>query len=255
MNSYAVCVDCGYPVRAPRPFIRGPAGSPRPGLAALGKGHKIGQVLPLDWRRAAGWAALAAPLLMWSEFLVMGMTRHGYNLVTRPFSDLATRGTQNAGLFDLGFFLLPGVLTVILGIGLYRVSTGQLWRVGALMVTASGAFLVAAGAFPQDPNSFVEGLLHGTMAQTCFALASLAPLLLFVGSDGATPFIPPRRVWLGAAIAAFGIEALAIAMRPVLAYPDGFFQRPFTLVLTIWFVSTGAWLLRGRKLEGLSVPD
>lgn len=223
-------------------------------LAPFRNGHKIEQVLPLHWRRAAGWAALAAPLLMWSEFLVMGMTRPGYNLFTRPFSDLATRGTPNAGVFDLGFFLLPGVLTVVLGIGLYKVSAGQLWRVGALMVTASGVFLVAAGAFPQDPSSVVEGLLHGTMAQTCFALASLAPFLLFVGSDGARS-IPPRRVWLGAAIAAFGIEALAILMRPVLAYPDGFFQRPFTLVLTIWFVSTGVWLLRGRKLEGLLVPD
>ena len=38
-------------------------------------------------------------------------------------------------------------------------------------------------------------------------------------------------------------------------YPDGLFQRPFTLVLTIWFITTGAWLLRGRKFEGLSVPD
>jgi hypothetical membrane protein len=224
-------------------------------LARLRSGHRIEQVLPLDWRRAAGWAAIAAPLLMWSEFLVIGMTRHGYNLFTRPFSDLATRGTPNAGLFDLGFFLLPGILTVVLGIGLYRAAAGQLWRVGALMVTASGVFLVAAGAFPQDPSSFVEGLLHGTMAQTCFALASLAPLLLFLGSDRASGFAGLRRVWLGAAIAAFGIEVLAIAMRPLLAYPDGFFQRPFTLVLTIWFVSTGAWLLRGRRLEGLSVPD
>lgn len=212
-------------------------------------------MLPLDWRRAAGWAALAAPLLMWSEFLVMGMTRNGYNLLTRPFSDLATRGTPNAGLFDLGFFLLPGVLTVILGIGLYRAGTGQLWRAGALMVTASGVFLVGAGAFPQDPSSFVEGLLHGTMAQTCFALASLAPLLLFFGSGGTTRFVSQRGVWLGAAIAAFVIEALAILMRPVVAYPDGFFQRPFTLILTIWFVTTGAWLLRGRNLVGLSVPD
>jgi hypothetical protein len=192
---------------------------------------------------------------MWSEFLVMGMTRRGYNLFTRPFSDLATRGTPNASLFDLGFFLLPGVLTIVLGLGLYTISRGQVWRIGALMVTASGVFLVAAGAFPQDPSSVVEGLLHGTMAQTCFALASLAPLALFRGSDGGAHFVPTRRVWLGAGIAALGIEAFAIFMRPVLAYPDGFFQRPFTLVLTIWFVSTGVWLLRGHQLEGLSVPD
>ena len=159
---------------------------------------------------------------MWSEFLTMGISRHGYNLLTRPFSDLATRGTPNAGLFDLGFFFVPGVLTVIIGLGLYAVSVNQAWRIGALMVTASGVFLAAAGAFPQDPNSFVEGLLHGTMAQTCFAMASAAPLVLFIGSGNKTLFAPPRRVWLGAGIAAFAIEALAIALRPLLPYPDGF---------------------------------
>jgi hypothetical membrane protein len=209
----------------------------------------------LDWRRAAGSAALLAPLLMWSEFLTMGTSRYGYNLLTRPFSDLATRGTPNAGLFDLGFFLVPGLFTVILGLGLYAVSHGRAWRIGALMVTASGVFLVAAGAFPQDPSSFVEGLLHGTMAQTCFALASVAPLMLFLGSGNQPHFAPPRRVWLAAAIAAFAIEALAIAARPLTSYPDGLFQRPFTVVLTIWFITTGAWLLRGRNFEGLSVPD
>lgn len=209
----------------------------------------------VDWRRAAGLAALVAPLLMWSEFLAMGTSRYGYNLLTRPFSDLATRGTPNAGLFDLGFFLVPGVLTVILGIGLYATGKGQMWRVGSLMVAASGFFLVAAGVFPQDPGSLVEGLLHGTMAQTCFALASVAPLLLFLGSANQTDVDAPRRIWLGAALAAFAIEAVAVAIRPLTSYPDGLFQRPFTLVLTVWFITTGAWLLRGRKFEGLSVPD
>lgn len=185
----------------------------------------------------------------------MGTSRYGYNLLTRPFSDLATRGTPNAGLFDLGFFLVPGVLTVILGLGLYASGKGQIWRIGSLMVVTSGFFLVAAGAFPQDPSSLVEGLLHGMMAQTCFALASVAPLLLFLGSGSQTDVDAPRRIWLGAALAAFAIEVLAVAIRPLTSYPDGLFQRPFTLVLTIWFISTGAWLLRGRKFEGLSVPD
>jgi hypothetical membrane protein len=213
-------------------------------------------VRALDWRRAAGWAALAAPLLMWSEFLTMGISRPGYNMLTRPFSDLATRGTLHAGLFDLGFFLVPGVLIMVLGVGLwFAIRGGQAWRAGAAMVVGSGLFLIAAGAFPQDPNSIVAGLLHGTMAQTCFALASVAPLVLFVGSGSHTHAGPPRRIWLAAGFAAFAIEALAIVLRPLLSYPDGFFQRPFTLVLTIWFITTGAWLLRGHKFEGLSVPD
>jgi hypothetical membrane protein len=213
-------------------------------------------MISLDWRRAAGWAAVAAPLLMWSEFLTMGMSRSGYNLLTRPFSDLATRGTPHAELFAVGFFFLPGLLTVVLGVGLwFAIQGGPAWRAGAALVVFTGVFLVAVGAFPQDPQSFVAGVLHGTMSQTCFAIASAAPLVLFVGSKSHLHLSPPRQLWLAAGIAAFAIEALAVVLRTVMAYPDGFFQRPFTLVLTIWFITTGTWLLRGRKFESLSVPD
>jgi hypothetical membrane protein len=213
-------------------------------------------VLPLAWLRAAGLAAVAAPVMMWSEFLTMGTWRHGYNLLTRPFSDLATRGTPHADLFALGFFFVPGMLTIALGVVLWHtIKDSQAWRAGAVLVVATGVFQVAVGLFPQDPNSYVAGVLHGTMAQICFAIASVAPLVLFAGSRKHLHLGPPRRMWLLAGLGAFAIEALAIALRPVAHYPDGFFQRPFTLVLTIWFLATGAWLLRGRKFEGLSVPD
>jgi hypothetical membrane protein len=213
-------------------------------------------VLAFDWRRAAGLSAIVAPLLMWTDFLTMGSTRHGYNLLTRPFSDLATRGTPNADIFTLGFFFLPGLLTIVLGVGLYlAIGGGQAWRAGAVLVVFTGVFMLAVGAFPQDPHSYIAGILHGTMAQICFGIAAVAPLVLFAGSRGHLHFAPPRRLWLLAGLAALAIEALAIALHPVIHYPDGAFQRPFTLVLTIWFVTTGAWLLRGRKFEGLSVPD
>lgn len=213
-------------------------------------------MISLEWRRVAGLAALVAPLLMWSEFLTMGILRPGYNLLTRPFSDLATRGTPHADLFALGFFFVPGLLTILLGVGLwFAIRGGQAWRAGAVLVVCTGVFMIAVGSFPQDPNSFVSGLLHGTMAQTCFAIASVAPLVLVAGSGSHAHLAPPRRLWLAAGITAIAIEILAIALRPVMSYPDGLFQRPFTLVLTVWFVVTGAWLLRGRNFEGLSVPD
>lgn len=206
-------------------------------------------------RRAAGLAALTAPMVMWTLFLTMGLSRSGYNLLTRPFSDLATRGTPNAVAFDLGFFLVPGVLTVVLGVGLWvAVRGGKAWRAGALLVVGAGIFLIATGLFPQDPASDTERMLHGTMSQICFALASVSPLALFAGSRSHIRSSATRQLWLAAGIASFAIEALALALRPVLHYPDGLFQRPFTLALTVWFVTTGAWLLSGRDLKGLSVP-
>ena len=210
----------------------------------------------LDWRRVAGFSALAAPLLMWTEFLTVGSLRQGYNMLTRPFSDLATMGTPDSTFFDVGFFLLPGLLTIVVGVGLWNaVNTAPAWRAGAALVIGAGTFLVATGLFRQDPTSTAAGPLHGTVSQICFALASAAPIALFAGSGGLGVHAPPRRIWLVVAVAALAIEAFGLFVRPALHFPYGFFQRPFTLALTVFFVTTGAWLLRGRKIEGLSLQD
>ena len=186
----------------------------------------------------------------------MGISRSGYNLLTRPFSDLATTGTPNAAIFSAGFFFVPGVLTIVLGIGLWTtVRGGVLWRLGAAMVVFAGVFLVGTGVFPQDPHSVIAGVLHGTVSQVCFAIASAAPLVLFSGSRSGVDGPLPRRVWLALGVAALGIEAFGLLVRPALHLPYGVFQRPFTLVLSAFFVTTGFWLLRGRQTAGLSVPD
>jgi len=213
-------------------------------------------VRAINWRRAAGIAAVAAPLLMWADFLGVGLTRSGYNLLTRPFSDLATMGTQNSTVFDVGFFLVPGLLTVVIGLGLLDTrGMGRLWNAGAALVIGAGAFLFLTGVFRQDPSVPSAGVLHGTVSQICFALASIAPALLFIGSAGLRTSAPPRRVWLVVAVAALALELFGVLVRPALHIPYGLFQRPFTLALTVFFVTTSFWLLRDRRLRGLSVQD
>jgi hypothetical protein len=93
------------------------------------------------------------------------------------------------------------------------------------------------------------------MAQICFALASVAPLVLFFGSRDHAHLAPPRRIWITAGLASFSLEAFALAVDPLVHYPDGMFQRPFTLVLTPFFVTTGTWLLRSRGLERRPEPQ
>lgn len=209
----------------------------------------------VGFRRAGGFAALAAPVLMWTEFFTHAFARQGYNLLTRPFSDLATRGTPNSIDFDLGFFIVPGVLTIVVGLGLwFAARQGQTWRIGSVLIMAAGVFLIGTGVFRQDPASYTAAVLHGTMSQTCFAIASVAPLVLFVGSMRRAHLGAPRRLWLMAGLAAVAIEGIGVAIRPLATYPDGFFQRPFTLVLTVWFVSTGIWLLRHAQSGKVPTP-
>lgn len=207
-------------------------------------------------RRAGGYAAIAAPILMWSGFFAAALSRHGYNLLTRPFSDLATRGTSNATLFDFGFFLVPGLLTAVVALGLWFAGdAGRAWRFGAVLIGAAGLFLFATGVFQQDPSRSTAAILHGTVSQICFAIASVAPVVLFAASLRDRHLGAPRQAWLVTGIAAALIEAAGVALRPITHYPDGLFQRPFTIALTVWFVATGAWLLRVRGGDGLALAE
>lgn len=198
-----------------------------------------------SWRRVGGMAAIAAPVLMWAEFIGHGLARPGYNLLTRAASDLAARGEPDATSYVIGFFYVPGLLVALLGVGLWRAARGgRTWRVGTFLVVAEGLLLVLAGAFREDPTSATATSLHQNLATACFTAAMLAPLVLLRGTPARTAFGPPRRLWLlsGAALAALQVSGMLVGTaRP---FPPGFVQRPFGLVLTVWFVSTGAWLLR-----------
>ena len=207
-------------------------------------------------RRTGGYAAIVTPVVMWCGFFAAALARPGYNALTRPFSDLATRGTSNATLFDLGFFILPGILIAVVAVGLWFAGdAGSMWRAGTTLIGATGLFLFATGVFQQDPTSSTASILHGTVSQTCFAIASVAPVVLLVASFRDRHLQAPREVWLGTGLAALRIECIGLVLRPFLHSPDGLFQRPFTVALTVWFVATGAWLLRSRHATGLAAGE
>jgi len=189
---------------------------------------------------------------MWTDFLTMGMLRHGYNLLTGAASDLATRGTPNAALFSAGFFFLPGLLTLVVAAGLWIAHReSRTWRVGAVLVGLAGVFLTLTGVFPQDPNSHLSGVLHVVVSQICFVVATVSMVALAIGAPRQGHAKPPLRLWIGVATSVVLIEAFNILLRVPLSVPNGLFQRPFTLALTAWFVVTGIWLLRGHRLPNL----
>jgi hypothetical protein len=93
--------------------------------------------------------------------------------------------------------------------------------------------------------------MHGTVSQTCFAIAAAAPLVLLLGAPQGVLPRPHRWLWLTAGVAGVAIEVFGVTMRAGLNLPEGIFQRPFTLVFTAWFLGAAAWLLRspGRMAE------
>lgn len=182
---------------------------------------------------------------MWVEFIGHGLARPGYDLLTRAASDLGARGAPDAIPFTIGFFYVPGLLTALFGVGLSRtVRAGWAWRTGTALVVAEGLLLMLTGAFRADPTSAEATSLHQHMATVSFTAAMLAPLVLAWGAPARAAFGPPRRLWLlsGAILALLQVSGMLVGA--VSPFPPGLVQRPFGLVLTFWFVSAGAWLLR-----------
>lgn len=199
--------------------------------------------------RIAALAALATPLLMWIEFLAVGLSTPGYDLLTRAASDLGATGARAASIFDAGFFVLPGLLTMLFAAGLMAAPPRSAWwRLGALLVFAEGALLVLAGVNSENPASSTLTARHQLLASLCFAAAAVAPIALLTGMRGAA-----RRSWSAALIASslaiLLIEVAGITLSLFTAYPDGLFQRPFGVALTVWFLAGAAWLWDQVRLD------
>lgn len=195
---------------------------------------------------AGGVSATVAPLLMWTAFIGAGTATPGYNLLTRAASDLGARGVTTAALYVPFFFYLPGFLAVLAGLGLLATwKGGKVWQLGALLVMVEGVFLILAGAFAEDAHSMVATTVHQELAGVAFIAAALAPLALVLGRPKTPEWRPPLRLWLltGGTLIAIYVGALLLKAAGV-TYPSGLYQRPFTIVLTVWYLATGLWMLR-----------
>jgi hypothetical membrane protein len=201
-----------------------------------------------------GFAAVVAPVLMWLEFIGAGTSTPGYNLLTRAASDLGERGAATAAAYVPGFFYVPGALAVLVGLGLLATWKGGIaWRVGALLVVTEGVFLMLAGAFAEDPHSIAATSVHQGLAGVCFVAGALAPLALVFARPKTSGPRPPIRLWLltGGALVAIYLSAILLSVVGV-HFPQGLLQRPFTVVLTGWYLVTGIWMLRAAVEQSRS---
>lgn len=198
-------------------------------------------------------AGIAAPLLMWTIFLVAGLQRRGYNLLTDPASELGQAGTPGAGAFNAGFFLVPGLLIVTFAVRLYAViARRRLGATAASLMGASGLSLVASGLITMNPNSSQLSLLHRLVGLPLLTALPTAILLLLVALPFESRWSIDRR--LSAAAGSLMVLLIAAYEVPPVAMPDGILQRANLLVLTAWLLAVGLRLLRLPDGAGVAKP-
>jgi hypothetical protein len=130
-------------------------------------------------RRLLAGGAAAGPLFV-AVAGIQVLTVDGFDLRRHPLSLLSA---GDHGWIQIANFVLAGVLTVGLAVGLRRVwhdGRGRLW--GPLLVGAYGAGLVAGGVFVADPAlGFPPGAPEGIPTDISWhaAVHSVAPVVAF----------------------------------------------------------------------------
>lgn len=196
---------------------------------------------------AAGAAALALPILLWTLFISFGSLRHGYDLLSAATSTLAARGTPHAQLFTILFFYLGGGMTAAAGAGCLAVSGSRtLWKIGSLLVVIAGALLVLTGYFPTAGAGARTATIHQDVSQACFAAIAFAPLLLRAGAPRGAVSHVLSAVWIAGGIATLVVEFGFAAVNWHFHLPFGYFQRPFLASVSLSFWAVGTWLVLHR---------
>jgi hypothetical membrane protein len=184
------------------------------------------------------------PLLMWASFLLIGATTQGYDLVTRPASDLGAHGSANAGLFNLGFFYIPGLLCLV-----FTAALAELARPAslpaAILVTAGAVSLLISGLFRVDPSSPSATHLHQAVGISFVTAMPLAPIVVAFSAARRTSL--QRYAALSAAIGGglVIVAVLSVALPENARPSSGVFQRCSAVLETAWFWLT-AWALVGQ---------
>ena len=195
------------------------------------------------WLRLGALAGIAAPLLMWIAFFLAGVKRNGYNLLLDPASELGQAGIPGAWAFNLGFFVIPGVLIMTFAARLNGLlARRRFGPIVSLLIGVSGLSLLLSGLITMNPGSPPSSLWHQTVG---LPLLTTLPAGILLASM-ALPQQPGWQFYRGLCLA---IGLLLVALIAgyelhVFGLRDGILQRANLLLLTGWYVAMGIRLIR-----------
>ena len=192
---------------------------------------------------AGGAAGVVTPVLMWTAFLLAALLRPGYDLLRDSSSELGQIGSPGSPIFNVAFFLVPGVLTICFGAALATLP-GRLWLrlTASLMISLSGVSVLASGLVPMASTSAQLTFWHRFAGLPLLTVLPAGILLLSLGLSSELGWRPCG--WLGLLCGFVLVILIGCYRLDVVTIPDGFFQRASLAVLTPWFVAIGLRRMR-----------
>ena len=198
--------------------------------------------------RTIGWLAILTPIWFGLLYLVMSSLHPDYNHATKAISELGSLDAPNLWVWNIGGFVLPGLVISLLGIGLdrhFRGEQGASWVSWPLII--SGLFMAMSGVFPGD----FENRTSPTMI--LHAIGSFGSFIAFLFCGFAAPALLRRHAgWRTYVLPSIAIVVLSIA--------SGFFrtgnapglgQRMGFIFFFMWIGFVGVGLIRNSH----SVPS
>lgn len=189
----------------------------------------------------AAWLAAASWLL---ALVAFGAAVDGYSHAQHPVALLGARGMAHAIAFNVGAFVIPGVLAAVAAMelrGRLPGNAGWLARIGARLLWLSALAFAAQGLLPLDPADLDgnRSQWHATAWTLWWIAADAGALLAAVGLLR----LPGWRGLAWAALAA-SVVIVVCSLSPPGPWPAGVAQR---LAFATWMALL---ILAGRAPSG-----
>jgi hypothetical membrane protein len=207
-----------------------------------------------------GWLALIGPIAFTVAWIVAEALQEGYSPRRDYISELAALDARHAWLMITGFLLL-GIGTVALGIGLAGALKGRLARIGSILVAFAGVGIIVAGLARVDCRSRLDACAaridagdvswhsatHELVSLVLFLALVAAPLVLARAFSGDEPWRDLHAYSITTGVV--GLVLLVLLFSGVAGSWTGVVQRVFVTVLLLWIAILGARLIRLARVR------